>query len=194
MPKMTPDERRAKKNARMREYNRKKYWDNPEKAREHCRLRYAANPDRTKVINDRWRKKNPDKKREYWNRWCKKNPEKHKASEIAKRTKRKAKRAEETRRWIKAHPEKKLEYDHRRRSKKATTLSTLTARQAREILATGCFFSDNTCSGPLTIAHDIPVSKGGNTTRGNTFCLCKSHNSRMHTHTLADQIRQLTLF
>lgn len=45
--------------------------------------------------------------------------------------------------------------------------------------------------GRLTIAHDIPVSKGGNTTRANVFCLCQSHNSRMYQNTLAQELKQL---
>jgi hypothetical protein len=81
-----------------------------------------------------------------------------------------------------------------RKAKEKGILFKLTAAQTEEVLSRGCFFADNTCSGPLTVAHDTPVSKGGNTTRGNTFCLCLSHNSRMQTKQLKDLLKQKHLF
>lgn len=55
----------------------------------------------------------------------------------------------------------------------------------------GCLFCGATDD--LALAHDLPISEGGPTTRANTFCLCRSCNSQMRTNTLAELMMQLPL-
>jgi hypothetical protein len=131
-------------------------------------------PDRVQEASKR-NKQSPEKSREYYAA----------RSEESLEAKREA-----ARRWYQ-NPENRRKHDQERRARKTNTFVDLTDQERREILQAGCLFADGTCDGPLSIAHDKPVSKGGNTTRGNVFCLCKKHNSKMRTKTLAETIKQL---
>lgn len=83
----------------------------------------------------------------------------------------------------------------RRNARKAKIIDNLTKEQMQEIISRGCFFSNlGNCEGPLSIAHDIPIGKNGNTTFANLFCLCRRHNGMMRTKTLAEMVDQLGLF
>lgn len=96
--------------------------------------------------------------------------------------------------WALAHPEGRRSRQARRRARKANTVDTLTTQETATILAQGCLFRHlGDCDGSPTLAHDIPISKGGNTTEANLFCLCARHNSLMRTKSLSDLFSQLAL-
>lgn len=83
----------------------------------------------------------------------------------------------------------------RYRARKARTVDDLTPAQGEEILQAGCFFEGNgECGDPLVLAHNVPLSKGGNTTKANIFCLCKRHNSQMGTKSLSEMLSQGEFF
>lgn len=168
-----------KNNKDKRSATQKRYADtHKEQIKERLKRWEKQNPDKVIKKKNTYKQKNPDKVREWRTSWAKNNRDKENARH---------------RRWSKHNPDKVREVLHIRRARKANTLVTLTRQQEREILATGCFFADDDCSGPLSIAHDMPISKGGQTTRGNLFCLCRRHNARMQAKTLAETIKQTSL-
>jgi hypothetical protein len=149
---------------------------NPERANEHARKWYQANKEKAAEIRRNWRLNNPDKVREYSNDWKQEHPEAIKESK---------------RQWALRNVEKLREKNRARRAAKTNTVVTLSEQEATEIMRAGCFFCHSHTD--LTIAHDTPIVKGGNTTRGNVFCLCRSCNSKMHAFTLKDMLKQSTL-
>jgi len=76
------------------------------------------------------------------------------------------------------------------RARRKDTFCNLSANQALELL-TGCFFCGS--KEDLALAHDIPVSKGGDTTKGNCFCLCRKCNSHMGDKDLSEMLAQVPL-
>lgn len=147
---------------------------NPEKAQEYQRKWWLANPE----YQRKWRLANPEKVREQTRRWNLENPERKREAE---------------RRWKLANPDKRRLYQARRKARKADTMVNLRVDEVNTIIRGGCFFSHlGDCNGPLTLAHDVPISKGGNTTEANIFCLCRRHNSQMQRKTLAEIFGQLT--
>lgn len=78
-----------------------------------------------------------------------------------------------------------------RRAAKTNTQFALTLEEERALLKTGCMFCGT--HEKVTLAHDVPVSEGGMTVRGNVFCLCQSHNSKMWKRKLSDMLVQLPL-
>ncbi len=107
--------------------------------------------------------------------------------EIQKQQSSSIKRKERHNRWIRENPQKAG--NHLRREREKDILYDLTRDDIERIKAAGCFICGSHAD--LTIAHDKPVAKGGNTTRGNVFCLCRACNARMGTKTLAQKIKQL---
>jgi len=95
------------------------------------------------------------------------------------------------RRWHRDNPEKQTEYDRCKRAHRAETIDNLTVERVAAIKSNGCWFCGT--QDDLTLAHDIPVSKKGNTTIANVFCLCRSCNSSMYTKSLSETIEQLSL-
>ena len=79
------------------------------------------------------------------------------------------------------HPEDKRRSSRRRKSAIRGSVCELTIDEIQEMM-TVCLFCGTTEN--LTLAHNIPVSRGGKTNKKNTFCLCASCNSRMNTKTL----------
>lgn len=126
-----------------------------------------------------WNGQNPGRALEKYHEWHLSHPEKM---------------GEYERKWRLAHRENKRAAQARRKARKANTVSNLTPQQISAILVRGCLFASlDDCEGPLTLAHDVPVSKGGNTTEANVFCLCGQHNSQMGTRALAELLSQLAL-
>lgn len=132
-------------------------------------------PEKRKACFKKWAAEHKDKMLEYRRKWRKKHPE----SDIKVGLRQRA-----------LYPEKYAVRRHTRRASRSNTLYLLTPEQEKEILKTGCLFCGSDKN--LTVAHDTPVIKGGATTRGNCFCLCKSCNSKMNTKTLAQTIKQLS--
>ena len=155
----------------VREYERRKtreaYQADPEAARARHRQWARSHPESVKATRDKCRK--PDVARAYNVAYYSANAE------------RERERARERRR---THPEDKRLSQRKRKAMRAATPYTLTRQQIEAILSRGCAFC-GTSEYP-TLAHDIPVSRGGGTTPDNTFCLCRNCNSRMHTRTLAE--------
>lgn len=83
------------------------------------------------------------------------------------------------------HPEDKRVSSRKRKAIVRGSNCELTTREIRELL-TECLFCGS--KEKLTLAHNIPVSRGGKTNKENTFCLCSSCNSRMNTMTLDELI------
>lgn len=191
---MNTDEQRRKATERMRRWRK----NNPEKVKEQNqspektaqnRAYYQANKEKVAQRAKVWKRNNPDKVRESNRKYQQTHPE----TEQAKKARYRAAHPEKDKEYRDAHPESARERKLRRRAKEANSVSSLTAADERAIKKAGCFFADETCAGPLTIAHDTPVANGGNTTRGNTFCLCRKHNQKMATKSLKDKLKQLFL-
>lgn len=152
-------------------------------AKELCKRHYELkrrqdNPEHTRLVARKWRRANTDKVRASDQRFRKTHPERV---------------AEWSRRHSRAHPEQRRAIDARRRARKALTICDLSMVDQRKLLARGCFFGGQNCEGPLNLAHDVAVSKGGNTTLANVLCLCKRHNSMMGTKGLAEILIQRPL-
>lgn len=140
------------------------------------RENYWANRARRLEYSHRWRQNNKD----YSHKWREANVEK--ARQIV-------------REYFKRHPEVNASKARKYMARKSQVVFDLTPESTAEILALGCFFKPlGDCDGPLAIAHNVPLSKGGNTTAGNTFCLCRRHNSMMRTKTLDKMFTQLPLW
>lgn len=167
----------------MRERAHKWRLANLERARE-CEHKYSLAHREERCENTRkWRLANPEKKQEIDRNWALANPERVR---------------ENIRKWKLANPERQRANERvqraRRRTRKANTFESLTTEDIAAIMAHGCFFSSlGDCYGPLCLAHDVPLSKGGNTTEANVFCLCHRHNSQMGTRLLSEMIEQLAL-
>ncbi len=141
----------------------------PHEARGLCSEHYkkwqrSQNPEKLRAQVIRWRQANPEKRREY------------------------------QRKWKQAHLENGRASEARRKARQANTVDALTLEETTAILARGCFFLHlGDCEGQLCIAHNIPISKGGNTTEANVFCLCRRHNLQMRTKSLSEMFGQLAL-
>ncbi len=142
------------------------YWSDPEAGRKRSKAWAAANPDKRRALNAR---RDPIKmainRRLYY--------EAH-AEQLR----------EYARKRRKTHPEEKRLSQRKRRVRLRGSEISLTTKDVEAILVKGCLFC-GTHENP-TLAHDIPVSKGGPTNIQNCFCLCASCNSRMHTKTLRE--------
>ncbi|MEH0586231.1 HNH endonuclease signature motif containing protein [Streptomyces sp. B21-106] len=119
--------------------------------RQRCRETYARNAEQYKAAHREWYWQNRDKAIALTLRWVKANPER---AALMSRLKKQRRRA----------------------------AGVLTAAEWRQILA----LYGNRClrcgsSGPLTIDHVIPVSKGGPNTAANVQPLCGSCNSSKST-------------
>ena len=184
MPKQNP-EQREKYNAYMRKWSRANKKRVNERRRERRltdgtllakqRAYVAANSEKIKE-----KRKIYAKKIDYRNRdktWDKMHPDKIR---------------EYKRKWNHNNPEKCNLIKKRRIARMSNTIINLSSQQIVDIKKTGCLFCGSMSD--LVVAHDTPVAKGGNTVRGNLFCLCRSCNLTMNVKTLAEMIRQKTLF
>ena len=190
---------------RMRVLRRRWALANPEKIHEARREWAEANAGKVREGHRRYRQANQEKTREYRLANRGKQREYNRKYRFANREKllkynhdyRLAHPEEELergRKWHQAHPQASQQYKARRRARKANTVSDLTPGEITAILSRGCFFAHlGDCEGPLCIAHDVPISREGNTTRGNVFCLCRRHNSMMHTKSLSQMLTQLEM-
>ena len=156
------------------EYNKQWRADNPGYSTEYRKQWCADNPERCRELRTQYYQKHRKKELEYANQYRLENPDKVKAAQ---------------KRWSDNNPDKQRANCQRRRARKAITVCDLTPEQSDAILSTGCFFCGSMDN--LTLAHDTPVVRGGNTTPGNIFCLCRSCNSSMGTKTLSETIGQL---
>jgi hypothetical protein len=146
-------------------------------------------PEKRNEARRKWRESNPERAKAAIRAWNKANPEKHLATTRKWRASHPDKVQSDNRKWQNANPDKVREYKLKRRDRKYNTINSLTKEQEQEILKAGCMFCGSHDN--LSLAHDTPVSQGGNTTRGNTFCLCRPCNSKMHTKSLKDLLKQL---
>jgi 5-methylcytosine-specific restriction endonuclease McrA len=178
------DIKRGERRAQMREYMRQRRRDNPaiaEAERARQRERYAADPEKARqtvkksrekhaaIVKRRmaeYREANREALREMNRLYYKNNADAMKERARLRR---------------KAYPEDKRRAQRKRKAMRNNTLYDLTRAQHDAILARPCEFCGST-EYP-TLAHDIAVSKGGDTTLSNVFCLCRSCNSRMKTKT-----------
>ncbi len=149
---------------------------------------YQKNKDITKERAAQWHSENKDKAAQSVTKWRAEHPEEHKQQNAKYRDNHAEQRRQYNSLYAKEHPEQHAVSEQRRRARKAKAIDDLTTEQAAEILAAGCLFCGT--HDDLTIAHDIPIAKKGNTTRANTFCLCMTCNRKMYTKTLAQTIKQ----
>lgn len=152
---------------------------------------YQDHKTQQKRNMDLWRKENISKvkervKKNYWS-----NREKDLQDSHDRYTKNREQRINYVEQWQKQNPAKVHAYRAKRRYAITNSIADLTAEQAASILEKGCLFCGT--HKDLTIAHDTPVVKGGNTTRGNLFCLCRSCNSSMKTKSLKEILKQKLL-
>ena len=153
--------------------------------------------------NEKWMQNNPNYMKEYYQRkrdekllkakqYREANPEKVKAGLKKWYEKNKAKVIAKAQEWDKNHPDNAKKRVQARLARKQNAISNLSDDDVRRILEKGCLFCG--AKEDLTLAHDTPLSKGGNTTKGNIFCLCRSCNSQMSTKQLKDLLKQKNLF
>lgn len=181
MPYKNPEDKR-RYSVEHREEQRA-YWkryavENKEKRAEQARRYAIANKEKLAAKAKKYGVENKDKIIAYRKLYYERSREKQ---------------IEYGRAWRKAHPEKGAQRYARMRAERSNTIVSLTAEQIKEMKKVGCLFADGTCRGFLSVAHDTPFSLGGNTTRGNTFILCKRHNSMMHTKSLKEMLVQKEL-
>jgi hypothetical protein len=93
-------------------------------------------------------------------------------------------------RWIKTHKERHDAANrlHQAIRRAASRETDLTPDDVLRILKGPCAFCGT--KEKLTLAHNVPVSRGGLTTIENTFCLCQPCNSQMGTMTLEEYRRR----
>ena len=192
---MTP-EKRQKRIEYMRAYNKKikkrRHLYNIARRKENVEwMREYRKTDKWKTYIKQYATKNKEHHAEYAREYRKLHPDKQKASDQRYNTKHKTEKALRHKRYCQTHRDKIREISLRRTANKSNTYIDLTKEDREHILSFGCFFCGT--HEDLAIAHDIAVSKKGNTTRGNCFCLCRSCNSKMKAHPLCEMISQLEL-
>jgi hypothetical protein len=167
-------EYREKNKDRLREYDRQRYAKNREKVR--ARVKKYVENNHEKVLKNKrlYRLNHPDYYYENHDASLKKAKryrEKHRDRVLACLKK-----------YRRERPEVALKHRDIRRKRTNSAICDLTKDDIVKIKSCGCLSCgamDN-----LTIAHNVPVAKGGDTTKDNCFCLCRSCNGRMHTKTL----------
>lgn len=134
---------------RQREYDRRRYWANPEKRRATWR---------------NWKQTNLDRIREKDRRWYDNNRERKRSSQ---------------RRWLMKNRDRAIANAHRYRTKKSNAGGSYTHQQWHALClqydsrCLRCGRADV----PLTADHVLPVSRGGSSDISNIQPLCKSCNS-----------------
>ena len=141
-----------------------------------------------------WWRKQDLHYREYQRKWGLANPEKVREYQRKWGLAHRERKRDYLRKWELENPKKRRCIEAKKRAHKSNTLDNLTIEDVTAILARGCFFANlGDCDGPLSLAHNVAVSQGGNTTEANVFCLCRRHNSRMGTKNLSEMFSQLAL-
>ncbi len=162
-----------------RETDRRSKEKHKEERREYDKLyarQYRAeNPERVRVISQRCYSNHDEERRE-------RRREKYYSDPIAAREQKRNRIERNKDSYLLAHRIDQLN----RRTREMENGADLTKEQAIQILQTNCAFCNS--SDDLTIAHDIPVVRGGATTLDNCFCLCRSCNSKMYTSTLNEYL------
>lgn len=189
----------------------KREWKrrNPEKVKAQRLKHYITYKDQELEKAREWKERNrqslheyrlriywadPEKAREQARQYQKEHPEQGAKARQASYQKYREQRNEYSRNYARQNPEIMIAKVRRRRARMQSTNYDLIPEQTQQVLSFGCFFASlGDCEGPLCIAHDIPLSEGGDTTLGNVFCLCRRHNSMMRTKTLSEIVGQLAL-
>lgn len=191
----TDEERKEKRKAYSKKYEKKRYAANPEAAKVKAKKWYWENHERARANNiawikahpenikakeaarwknkseelkkkcNEWRKLNPDKTREQHATWWKKNTTKMRVLNVA---------------WKKTHPEEMRAYNHNRRALVIGNGGKLSPGLEARLLA----FQKNRCAicrASLKktghhLDHIVPLVKGGKNTDGNIQITCKKCN------------------
>ena len=164
-----------------REYMRRRRAERPDirlAEAERAKQKRIANPEAARLASKRWRAGNPDKVVAQRQREL---PEKKKSRWRKYYDANRDKLLERARIARQKHPEWKRMSQRKRKAMRAASKCDLSPSDISAIVSVPC----RKCgaASDLTLAHDIPVSRGGETTRENCFSLCRSCNSRMHTKT-----------
>ena len=157
----------------------------PEELRQYRHAYYEQNKERISKQSKEWHKKHRQRSKYLMAQWRENNRDRICVY-----------RRERYQQFKLEHPEEYKERMKRskmlRRAREFNALDTLTPDDIKRILSMGCYFCGT--HEDLTIAHNVPLARGGNTTKGYTFCLCRSCNSRMWIRTLAEVLVQKELF
>lgn len=182
--------------------------ENKEQLREHARAYRQAHPEIKKATDERYRAANKESIAAAKKKWYESHKDRYKEYEASRRTQpdfkdkrhiiqrryyrnNKEEELARLKEWKAQNPDKVHAYKVKRNTLLRDAEYELTKEQIAEIKKTGCLFCG--AKKNLSIAHDLPVSKNGHTTRGNVFCLCHSCNSQMHTKSLKDILKQKLL-
>jgi len=152
---------------------------------------YQENRERLITYSTNYNRKHREERNAYLRQHRQKNLSRYLETEAQTRERNRVAIREQARNWEQRHPDKAREKVRLRRSREAQAIHRLSVEEAQQTLSHGCFLCGSVEN--LAIAHDIPLSKGGSTTIANTFCLCRSCNSQMHTRSLADILEQKKL-
>lgn len=148
-----------------KEYGKKWYQENPEKAKKYSKKQREKYPEYQKD----WYQKNPEKRKKYNEKWRKKNPEKAK---------------ECNRKWHKANIEKVNFLNERRRvrKKEAEGLHTFAEWELLKKQYGHKCLSCGKCEPEIKLTEDhiIPLDKGGSDYIDNIQPLCRSCNCKKH--------------
>lgn len=153
---------------------------------------YVSHPRRKRTVAERrlskrhqreyrrqWSIANHDRVLDYYRKYRETHPERREIERV---------RARERQQTEESYRQNRILISQRRRARKRATICTLGQDDVKTLEQFPCMFCGATEN--LTIAHDIPISRGGNTTRGNVFVLCMSCNCRMGTKSLAEIVEQ----
>jgi 5-methylcytosine-specific restriction endonuclease McrA len=147
-----------------REYDRKWYQENRNKAIANSRKWNRENAARALENHRKYRRRNPHISRDYHREWAARNPEKAK---------------EAIRRWHKENPDRSIAYVHARRAKKKANGGNYTVAEWEALCeqynyrCLKCGRGDR----PLTVDHIMPIDLGGPNDIGNIQPLCGPCNS-----------------
>lgn len=126
----------------------------------------------------RWHEAHPDYRVPRGNikEWCTEHPDLARAA---------------GKRWKQANPERQKLYSLRHNLLATGTLVGLTYTDLAAIRSCPCWFCGS--RDRAQVAHGVALSKGGLTSRGNVFPLCRMCNTRMATRSLAEVLVQVPL-
>ena len=173
---------------------------NLEHRKEYMRLYRIRTREKRREDLAKWRAENPERVKHYHETSQKAYRERNRETLRAYNAQYNQEHREEKRgnkrRWAEAHPERARQqsrnHDMRRRAKEAeTNYQPLSPEEREALLAPGCFFCGS--REDLSVAHDTPVVKGGDTVLPNLLCLCRSCNSQMGIRSLPEVIEQTPL-
>ena len=161
------DRRQKDRNAdARRKAERQRYWENPEKFREKTRRYKMENKDKTLSALRRWRRTNKEAVKQYNAEWRRNNPA---AASV---------------------------HANNRRARVRNVGGFITKKDVADLLESQrgrCTYCSKKVGDNFHVDHIIPVSKGGQNSKGNIQICCPTCNQRKHAKDPIDFAQELGL-